>query len=549
MSFSLKHVFAAAATGLVAASCVNINNSLGESFIADNQLFDLYTVEFPIEDIRMEMADSLSSYSLYKFTIGAVRDETFGLTTRSAAFTLVPVSDTLDYGKPGTQVFRGFHMSAVSDSTSYDDFSQQYILQNINVYELDKAIDFNKVEPEVSYTKKRITDGIPVYNGKDSLSFDFSREFGEKYLTITDHDLDTISNYVERFPGIILTVDPPAGNGGRINMFRLPLSVDNGYLYGSAAELKFTAEYEGRGQVDTTFLFYLGPAQIYDLKGVTATSPTTYPQIAYDITTHESEGLAGQAGEKFYIEGGKGLKPVIKAAGIREKLLEEILKHTDNPSSVVVSKATIDLPFEFPEDYTKICQYPIMVSATCRIATDTSVTYAGIADASASDENQGNIDRSRCRYAPDISHHVQEIIKLEDLKKIENYDIWLLAMASETIFSGSSSSSSSSSDYLDMLNYMNYYNSMYNGYGGYGGYYGGYGGYGGYGYDSYYNNYYNYYMMQSMYSSASSGSESTETTMEMMDFHRFYRAVLNGPESKGRKPAFRITYAVPKAGK
>lgn len=548
MSFSFRNGFIAAVTALIASSCVNINTSLGESFIADNQLYDLYTVEFPIEDIRMEMADSLSSYSLYKFTIGAVRDEMFGLTTRSAAFTLVPVSDSLDYGKPGTQVFRGFHLSAVSDSTSYDDFSQQFILQNINVYELDEAIDYSKVAPEVHYTKKRITDGVPVYNGKDSLSFDFSREFGEKYLTITDHDLDTITEYVKRFPGIILTVDPPAGNGGRINMFKLPLSVDNGYLYGSAAELKFTAEYEGRGQVDTTFLFYLGPAQIYDLKGITSTSPTTYPQIAYDITTHESGNLAGKAGEKIYLEGGKGLKPVIKAAGIREKVLEDILQHTEDPSSIVVSKATIELPFEFPDDYTKICQYPIMVSATCKIATDTSVTYAGIADASASDENQGSIDRSNCRYAPDISHHVQEIIKLEDLEKIENYDIWLLAMASETIFSGSSSSSSSSSDYLDMLAYQSYYNSMYNGYG-YGGYGGYYGGYGGYGYDSYYNNYYNYYMMQAMYASASSESESLETKMEMMDFHRFYRAVLNGPGTESsRKPVFRITYAVPKAG-
>lgn len=544
MRFSFRTGFAAAVAGLLAVSCVYVNSSLGESFIADNQLYDLYTVEFPIEDIRMEMADSLSSYSLYKFTIGAVRDETFGLTTRSAAFTLVPVSDTLDYGKPGTQVFRGFHLSAVSDSTSYDDFSQQFILQNVNVYELDKALDYTKVAPAVSYTKKRITDGIPVYNGKDSLSIDFSKEFGEKYLDITPEDLDTIANYVKKFPGIILTVDPPTGNGGRINMFKLPLSVSNGYIYGSTAELKFTAEYEGRGQIDTSFLFYLGPTEIYDLSGVTATSATTYPQIAYDITTHESKGLAGKAGKNIYLEGGKGLKPVIKAAGIREQVLDEILKHTEDPSSVVVSKASIELPFEFPDDYLKICQYPIMVSATCRIATDTSVTYAGISDASASDENQGSIDRSRCRYAPDISHHVQEILKLEDLEKIENYDIWLLAMATETIFKGSSSSSSSSSDYLDMMNYMSYYNSMYNGYG-----YGGYGSYGGYGYNSYYNNYYNYYMMQAMYASASSESESLETTMQMMDFHRFYRAVLNGPENSGRIPKFRITYAVPKAGK
>ncbi|MDD6252636.1 MAG: hypothetical protein ACI3ZO_06940 [Candidatus Cryptobacteroides sp.] len=545
MNFSFRFgLTAAAAAGIIISSCVNVDKSLGESFIPDNQLYDLYTAEFPIEDIRQEMADSLSAYSLYKFTLGAVRDETFGLTTRAAAFTIVPVNDTLDYGNPGTQVFRQFHFSAVGDSTSYDDFSQEFILQNINVYELDKPMDMSKLNPGISYTKKRITDGIPVYNGRDSLSFNFSKEFGEKYMTITSADLDTISEYTKRFPGIILSTDVPAGNGGRINMFRLPISVSSGMIYGSMAELKFTADYGDRKQVDTSFIFYFGPAQIYDMGGVTATSPSTYPQFAFDMTTHESEGMCGQAGDKIYMEGGLGIKPVIKAAGLREKMMAEILQHTDDPSSVVVSKATIEMPFEFPDDYLKICQYPIMISPTCRIVTDTTVTFAGITDASAADENQGDINRSLCNYAPDISHHAQEIIYLEDLGKIENYDIWMLAMANETIFSGSSSSSSSSSDYLDYLTYANYYNSMYNGYG-YGGY--GYGGYGGYGYDSYYNNYYNLMMMQSLYSSSSSSNSNETTTATMMDYHRFYRSIFNGPSAEGRKPMFKITYAIPKA--
>ena len=181
--FSSVTTVAAVCAGMIcSSSCVNVDNSIGESMIPDNQLYNIYTAEFPIEDIRQEMADSLSGYSMYKFTFGALQDETFGLTTRSAAFTLVPINDTLDFGK--NPVFRQFHMSAVSDSTSYSDPSQQYILQNVNVYELDKAINYNKLYPEISYTKKRITDGIPVYNGSDSLSFDFSREFGEKFFDI-----------------------------------------------------------------------------------------------------------------------------------------------------------------------------------------------------------------------------------------------------------------------------------------------------------------------------------------------------------------------------
>ena len=60
MNFSSRSGLATAvAAGILFTSCVNVDKSLGESFIPDNQLYDLYTTEFPIEDIRQEQADSL----------------------------------------------------------------------------------------------------------------------------------------------------------------------------------------------------------------------------------------------------------------------------------------------------------------------------------------------------------------------------------------------------------------------------------------------------------------------------------------------------------
>lgn len=544
MKFSARAGAAALAVsaGILCGSCVNVDKTLGESMIPDNQLYDIYTAEFPIDDIEQDMPDSLSGYNMYKFTFGAVRDETFGLTTRSTAFTLVPVADTLDFGKNAR--FRQFHLSAVADSISYADPSQQYILQNINVYELDAPVDFSKTNPGISYSRKRITDGVPVYGGSDSLSIDFSREFGEKYMGITAADMDSITSYTKKFPGIYITTDVPAGNGGRINMFRLPISVSSGSIYGSYAELKFTADYGERTQVDTSFLFYLGPLRLYDLAGVQSTSVSSYTQIAYDITTHSSAQLKGKADKTILLEGGKGIKPVIKAKSIRDKALAEILKHTDEPESIVISKASIILPFEFPEDYTEICKYPVAISPTCCIKTDTTVTFASLTDSSVSTEDQGDINRSTCRYSPDITHHVQEFLKVKDDSKISNYDIWILAMATETVASSSSSSSSYDDDYYNSLMYYNYYNSMYNGYG-YGGY--GYGSYGGYGYNSL-SNYYNYALLSSMYSSSSSSSSSTTTKQSMMDYHRYYKAVLNGPHAEKNVPMFKIVYAVPKAG-
>lgn len=536
-------------------SCIAVNEELGQSYLATNQQYDIYTTSFPIEDIRMEQPDSLSAYSLYKFTIGAIRDEEFGLTTRDAAFTLVPINDTLDFGKAGTQQFKSFHFAALSDSISCATPDQQYILQNINVYELENAIDYTEACPEVKHSSKRITDGIPIYSGRDSLSFNFSKEFGEKYMSVTQAELDTLPEYVKRFPGIYITTDTPTGNSGRINMFKVPLDVSYNSSYGSLingsyAELKFSAEYEGRGRVDTSFIYYIGPVTKYSLGGVTSTSVSEYPQLAYNISTNESSHLAGKATDVIYFEGGRtGLKPVIKANSLREKILAEISQHTDDPSKVIVNKATITLPFDFPDDYKMMYLFPEILSPTCRIATDTSITYAAVTDASIDSEDQGDVNRSLCNYAPDITHHAQEMLILTDMKKIDNYDIWMLAIANETVSNTSSSTSSELSSYEQQLAMMQYYNSMYGydgyGYGGYGYGYGGYG-YGGYGSSYYSNNYYNMMYLSSMYSSMSNSTSSSTKSEQMMDYHRFYKGILHGPTSEGKVPTFSITYAVPK---
>ena len=178
------------------------------------------------------------------------------------------------------------------------------------------------------------------------------------------------------------------------------------------------------------------------------------------------------------------------------------------------------------------------------------VSYAGLTDASVSSENQGDINRSLDCYQPDVSHHIQELLRLskkaeesdEDYaKRVSQYDIWMLIMHSETNETTSSSGSSSYNDYLNALAYSSYYNSLYNGYGGYG--YGGYGyGYGSYGYGSYYNNYYNYMMMAAYASQSSSTSASTSTEL---DKDRYYSCKLYGPKSAEKKPTMTITYSFP----
>lgn len=561
----------------VSASCIRINEELGENFIPTDQQWDVFNPEaVELEDIRLQMSDSLAGYGMSRFTFGAINDGELGTTVKGTSFTLVPLNDTIDFGK-NTKI-RRFHLSAVRDtfSTMYD--SQERIIQNIYVSELKKPLDstvlytgsfsqytekgrenFNNYINDPYDAANRITDGVPVYSGGDSLSFDFSLEFAERFAEkLAEADLDSMDLYVNSLPGIFITTDRPVGEGGRINMFEIGLATTSTYtITGNFAELQFTAEYDYSDEpVDTSFLFMFGAADFMKLDdNGSLVRPT---QLAFNASDHETaldyskDGI--KATDKIFVEGGSGVKPVIKAERIKQ-ILEKMCDDNNigNPEDVVINKATIILPYDVGTSYEKLDKYPMILSPTVRLRSsdDKYISYAGLTDSSIASENQGNINRSTSRYAPDISHHVQEILKLdrsdsEYAKKIENYDIWFLIMHEEITVTDTGSNYN---DYYNNLLYSSYYNNMmYDPYGygyGYGGY--GYGGYG-YGYDSYGygygSNYYNYLMM-AQYASMSN-TTNTSSSVEL-DKDRFYNAVLNGPESSGERPRLKVTFSVPKS--
>ncbi len=546
------------------ASCIDIDESLGKNFIPTDQKWDVFTpAPAPLRDIRMQMAD-LSGYSTTRFTFGSINDDILGTCIKSTSFTLVPVMDSLDLGE-NTKI-RGFHFSALMDTLSTADASQNRIIQNVYVSELKAPLDsnvmyagsFRDAELREKYlnTDNLITDGIPVYAGGDSLSFEFSRDFTEKLverLKITP--IDSMEQYLKAVPGIYITTDAPAAGGGRINMFNVEVGQQDGYVTGNYAELKITADYGGRKDVDTSFIFVFGLGDF--LKNLSNTSNLT--QYAFNASEHETagkyQGEGISAEDIVYIEGGCGIKPVIKAAEIKEILDRQLTEAgiTDY-RQVVINKATIVLPYDVSGNYDELDNYPMILSPTVRLTSDDGkyVSFAGLTDSSIESENHGDINRSLSLYSPDISHHVQEILKLdrnaEDFsEKIGNYDIWFLIMHTETSSASSSSNSSYMQDYYNNLMYNSYYNNMmYDpyGYGGYG--YGGYGyGYGGYGYGGYgYNNYYNY-MMMAMYSSSYNTSSDSKVTTEM-DKDRYYMARLNGPSSGSSVPQLKITFSAPK---
>ena len=547
MHFEMKTRFSVLAAALFCClSCIETDSLLGGSFVPAVETYTFYTTSIPLEGISMQMADSLSGYSDSRITVGAIREAEYGLTTRASAVTLIPLVpdyEAFEIGKD-PQYIR-FHFASARDTLSFIDKSQEHILQGLHVYELTAALDPEEhydCNQTVRHGAEPVTRSMPIYNGADSLSFDFTPAFGEKYLRLTAADLTDIKAYLDKFPGIYIESELPEGDGGRINMFDVQLSynANQGVIMGNYATLYYSAEFDGERK-DTSLIFYYGAPDFFNIDSLITNYTGTFPQYALNLTGQQTRERAGAAGDKIWIEGGGGLKPVISALSLKHQVEQAVSAVGGDPRDAVINKASLIFPFEFPTDYTEMDRWPYRLSPTCRFVGESATTFMGLTDSSSSSENQGDVDRSRLVYSPDITYHMQEILKIDESQTDKaatkslfkgNYDIWLLIMAKE-LQTTVNSTSQEQQEMLNYLAYSSYYNSMY-------------GGYGGYGYGSSYGNYYSNYLNYAMWAQMASQSTTSTSSVIALDKDRFYCARLNGPAAEsGPVPTLEITFALP----
>lgn len=549
-------VFSGCAILSGAVSCVNIDYILGSDIIADSERFVTETVTIPLDSIEMRPLDKMSGYSSLRLSIGAIRDEVDGverITRRASAVTLIPLKDTIDWGQNPELV--SFFFSVPRDSVSLADKGQRNIIQNFKVYDINSLYPYDPANPKpfdslFVYTNdirtkdfkglETISKGTTIYNGGSMLEFYFKDDFAKSYMGVGKEPVDSISRYTAKHHGIFICCDDPVNQGGRLNFFNVSLDVDRstGQISNSYAELQYKACFNGETTPrDTSAIFALG-----------AVNFDANEYYAFNTCEEEYDGArpSGRAKESVFIEGGTGIKPMIRAEWLRKAVLKELesrfgakTEELAAKERIIINRATLILPFEPVAEYENWAVFPNYLNPTLRIEDKDkgTVLYGGLTDASVSDENQGDINRSLSSFRPDITHHMQQILSTskDSLSRLENENIWFLILASETY--KTVSNSNSQSDYYNQMAYLNYYNSMYGGYGGYGGY--GYGGYGGYGY----NNYYNYYAMQAYYDSMNNSSNNSTTTTTMLDKDRYYNCKLNGPEAAGQKPRIQITFS------
>ena len=541
------------AAALLVPGCVKVDNSLGEGLVDKSLLLNTYTVDFPISEIYMKSSSDLSAYSDNHLTIGALRDETFGLTTRKAAFTLIPAPDEMDLGE--NPIAKSFTLYFACDTVSVADASQERILQNIYVYELLDSLPSSgrPTGTVIKHSTHRITAGTPTFNGTGGLDITFTQAFAQKYVDAIqemgevlisrdeNNPVDKYKDYVAALPGICLETDEPEGMGGRLNLFNFScLSVVSGYYQRNEnlGLLTVSSTWDGV-QKDSIFVFVPGETEFVD-EVAYIDKNTKFSQYTFNTCSHETQ--AQKAGSTLMVEGGGGLKPVISALELQRKTRQAILDKGGDPDKASIISASLILPFDMPEKYWALDAFPSMLSPTVRTFVlrdeDEYATFAGLTDASVSEENQGNIDRSNLMYAPDITYHMQEVLHpgkgdsslSQDAIEAGLADIWLLTLHTQQVENASGQTAEESAYYRNLM-YASYYNSLYGG--GYGGSYG-----------NSYSNYYSYMMMAQMMAAQ---SQTTYTTTTELDKDRFYKAILNGPltMSENGGPRFRLVFAIP----
>lgn len=539
-----------------AASCVKTDFTLGNNVIPDNEKFITKVIEIPVDSIELRTLDNITGLSMLRSSIGAIRDESGNLIRHGSAISLVPMKDTVNWGKDPK--FKDFVLCTSKDTLNMENEDQRYILQNLRVYSLEDIygpdeigkVKFNEkfkhtddITNSMFSGKEPISLGTPMYGGEDNVTIYLNERFAKSYMGEGGIEVsDSVSTYTMKHPGLYICTDDPMGTGGRVNMFKISLDYDSSsYLISDCyAELKYTAGYEKNGvmtQVDTSVIFMLGA-------GDYGPTSTCYAFNACEHVYAGGKAPVGKAKESIIVEGGTGIKPMIRAEYLKKAILKALMQEEELAGlgeeeivkNIIFNKATIRLPFSRPDNYKDWRFYPQTLNPTLKIRNKEGkgFNYVGLTDASVSDENQGSIDSDILSFHPDITHHMYEIVTADDAEDLEKADIWFLILSDET-YTTKSGSSSSTDDYYAQMAYLNYYNQMMGGYGGYG-----YGGYG-YGYNSYgYGNYYNYYMMQAMYSNQNSDST---TSVSMLDTDRYYNCTLNGPKAQSNVPKLQITYS------
>lgn len=483
-------------------SCIDTNYTLGDALVPTSN--NLY-VETASIDLKIGMKSSADiQSSSYFYVVGSVASEQFGLTTVDLAATVTPSDTGIKFGTD-PRLVDAYIFLELDDTDTFTP-GQENITQNLYVYPMARAMDSTMVTCSSVSDKDYIHEpiGKALLTSRDTVIVPLDMDWARKLMSSTKAELDSMPLFIKNHYGVYLTTDTPIEGtiGGRLNNFVTANVI-----------LKVNSVNKQNLRRDTTITFNIG---------------SIYNGVSTQVFKHSSKALEigpDNNAEVLYYEGLAGIKPFIDAEVLRNSIEDWADENDIDMDKIIITRATFELPFEFPDDYRTVDNYypqglyPAVYSAD---STDDIKRYTLLGSIYDDTYNKGDINRSLLCYRPDVTYYIHSIITKDEI--IEEDNIWLIAPFEYV----EKSSSSMSDSYYNPYMYNSYYNP-----------YSYYGGYGYYGYNSYNNYYNNMYYYQSLYNM----SNTTSTTYYYVDYMNYAIGQINGNGAK-RHPKLNLTYVV-----
>jgi hypothetical protein len=483
-------------------SCIETNYTLGDALVPTNN--NLY-VESASLDLKVGMKSSADiQSSSYYYAVGSLASEEFGLMSIDLAATVTPSDTGINFGTDPR--FIDAYIVLQRESVKSFTTGQDNITQNLYIYPMAHAMDSTMVTCSSISEKDYIHEpiGQVLLTSKDTVIIPISDAWAKSLLASTRAELDSMELFIQKHYGLYFTTDDPIEGtiGGRIN-----------YYKGCEIYLNISSVNKQNLRRDTTITFNIG---------------SVYNGVSTQVYKHSSKELevGPENNEKvLYYEGLAGIKPFIDAKILRNSIEAWAAANGVDLKKILVTRATFEFPFEFPDDYRIVDNYypqGLYPAVYTKDSTDGIKRYTLLGSVYDDTYNKGDINRSLLCYRPDVTYYIHSIITKSEI--IEEDNIWLIAPFEYV----ETTSSSSYNPYYNPYMYNSYYNP-----------YSYYGGYGYYGYNSYNNYYNNMYYYQQLYSAASTSS----TTYYYADYMNYAIGRING-NGAARHPKLNLTYVV-----
>ncbi len=372
-----------------AVSCIEVDKSLGKNLIPSDNELTVNSAEFSLP-VQMKMSDSLQTIFSGYIMFGAYKDPLFGLVNAGGAFSISPGTTENDFGENPTVNY--FRMYITVNSHSYLNSWEGTIPQNVYVYKMNSDLDtlkpYNISYNSGDYDPVPINDKTVYFSG-DSIVCNIDKAYARDLLTATQLERDSVKYFVKRFKGMYISTDPMPGSltGGRFNLI-------------SASGIYFALSYrhvDTENNIDKDSIVYYY-------------SDDTYPYI--NSITHSSKNLETTLpSQNVYMEGLAGIKPYIDFSKVETDIKDWANTKGIDIKKIIISKAEIVLPFEFPADYKVMNQYPSQIFLVTRVkdTTDNLIYYRPISDLNI-EGSDGSANRVNFEYRMNVTTYIQKLI-------------------------------------------------------------------------------------------------------------------------------------------